>query len=368
MTFISYSQNFEDVMLWRALSSVRRGCYIDVGAHHPTDGSVTRAFYDRGWSGVNVEPIPEPFNLLNEARPRDINLQICVGNFSGEIEIFDILPSGLATVKPGIAKENKRAGHSVTVRKVPVHTLEEVCDKHIKDQIHFLKIDVEGYEYEVLLGANFEKHRPWILVIESTYPNTQIENYSTWESIVTNAAYQFVYFDGLNRFYVAAEHVGLATHFYVPPNFFDDFALSSTCYLSRNVFADVQSAEIKIVQIREQVDAMKRSRSWRYTALLRHAESVARKLRDHGFAAWLHDSIKKILVLMARIIFELIGPRSTIKLRRSWFFKYFNKMSFRASTSKDHANYLGDLKPSSLEADRVYMDIKEAIELKQNNN
>jgi hypothetical protein len=43
-------------------------------------------------------------------------------------------------------------------------------------------------------------------------------------------------------------------------------------------------------------------------------------------------------------------------------------MSFRASTSKDHANYLGDLKPSSLEADRVYMDIKEAIELKQNNN
>ena len=56
VTFVSYAQNFEDVMLWRALRHVESGFYIDVGAAHPDDYSVTRAFYDRGWSGINVEP------------------------------------------------------------------------------------------------------------------------------------------------------------------------------------------------------------------------------------------------------------------------------------------------------------------------
>ena len=47
MTFVSYAQNFEDVMLWRALRHVAHGFYIDVGAGHPDESSVTRAFYAR---------------------------------------------------------------------------------------------------------------------------------------------------------------------------------------------------------------------------------------------------------------------------------------------------------------------------------
>jgi len=59
MTFISYAQNYEDVMLWRALKHVERGFYIDVGACSPDQHSVTRAFYEKGWHGINVEPNPE---------------------------------------------------------------------------------------------------------------------------------------------------------------------------------------------------------------------------------------------------------------------------------------------------------------------
>lgn len=32
MTFISFAQNYEDVMLWRALGQVKDGFYVDVGA------------------------------------------------------------------------------------------------------------------------------------------------------------------------------------------------------------------------------------------------------------------------------------------------------------------------------------------------
>ena len=69
MTFISYAQNFEDVMLWRALRGVENGSYIDVGAADPEVHSVTAAFYKRGWRGVNVEPNGEFFDKLRERRP-----------------------------------------------------------------------------------------------------------------------------------------------------------------------------------------------------------------------------------------------------------------------------------------------------------
>jgi hypothetical protein len=56
MPFISYGQNSEDVVLWRALRDIGTGFYVDVGAGDPKEDSVTHAFYERGWSGINIEP------------------------------------------------------------------------------------------------------------------------------------------------------------------------------------------------------------------------------------------------------------------------------------------------------------------------
>jgi hypothetical protein len=51
---VSYAQNFEDVMLWRAFKKVACGFYIDVDACDPTEHSVTKAFYARGWRGIKL--------------------------------------------------------------------------------------------------------------------------------------------------------------------------------------------------------------------------------------------------------------------------------------------------------------------------
>jgi methyltransferase FkbM-like protein len=88
MTFISYAQNFEDVMLWRALKHVQAGFYIDVGAGHPDDYSVTRAFYDRGWRGINIEPTSRITRLAG-ARPLDLNLHAAaVGQATDKLILF----------------------------------------------------------------------------------------------------------------------------------------------------------------------------------------------------------------------------------------------------------------------------------------
>ena len=66
---ISYAQNGEDIVLWRGLGHIRDGIYVDVGGWEPDLDSVTRLFYDRGWRGVDVEPIPELAEKFRQRRP-----------------------------------------------------------------------------------------------------------------------------------------------------------------------------------------------------------------------------------------------------------------------------------------------------------
>lgn len=87
MTFISYAQNFEDVMLRRALKDVKKGFYIDVGANDPVIDSVIKAFYDTGCRGINIEPVHDWLEKLQKYRPDDINIQTAVGNRKDNIKL-----------------------------------------------------------------------------------------------------------------------------------------------------------------------------------------------------------------------------------------------------------------------------------------
>ena len=100
--------------------------------------------------------------------------------------------------------------------EIKVHTLESVCNKYWRDneQCHFLKIDVEGFEKQVLEGMNFSKYRPWIVVMESTLPNTEIPCHDKWEHILLNNDYKFLGKSGINRYYVAKEKEQILSPFY----------------------------------------------------------------------------------------------------------------------------------------------------------
>ncbi|WP_444941385.1 FkbM family methyltransferase [Microbulbifer sp. ZKSA004] len=229
MTFVSYAQNLEDVILWRALKDVDRGFYIDVGANDPHQDSVTKAFYERGWKGINIEPVSQWFLKLKKERPLDINLQVAAGSREGEIQLYELPDTGLSTASREFADKHRlERGYKYLERTVLVRTLSEICSSYHVTQIHFLKVDVEGAEKQVLDGMNFSFFRPWIVVVESTLPNSQVEDYESWESILTNADYDFVYFDGLNRYYLAGERQSLKPNFRLPPNCFDEFTFSGS--------------------------------------------------------------------------------------------------------------------------------------------
>ena len=222
--FVSYAQNFEDVMLWRALRHVEHGFYVDAGAADPEIDSVTCAFYQRGWNGINIEPAAAPFARLAEARPRDINLNLAVGTTDGEAEFLLVDGgNGLSTLRTCRRAVLQAEGGTVEPTRVALRRLASLARQHAAREVHFLKIDVEGAEREAIEGAELSSWRPWILVVEATEPKTDVSSHQGWEELVLSAGYQRVYMDGLNRFYLADEHAELAGAFQSPPNVFDCF-------------------------------------------------------------------------------------------------------------------------------------------------
>jgi FkbM family methyltransferase len=224
---ISYAQNFEDVTLWRALRDVTNGRYVDVGALHPEIDSVTKWFYDQGWSGINLEPVPEMFAVIEAARPRDINIRAAAGAAPGVADMA-VVPDSMGLSSLDISAVTANVAFSHNLVQVEVRPLRDVLEPFTGQDIHFLKVDAEGTEHDVLLGMDFERFRPWVVLVEATEPLSQTATAEKWEDILVAANYQHAYFDGLNEFYVAAERSELASKLAVPPNVFDHFELAAT--------------------------------------------------------------------------------------------------------------------------------------------
>ena len=221
--FISYAQNFEDVLLNRVFKNNTKGFYIDVGALHPSFESVTKAFYNRGWSGINIEPIKDYYNIIHQERSRDINLNIALSNYSGNLEFFQIME------QPGNSTLDKKTAYRIAQEKglevfqytVTVKTLADICEEYVDQKIDFLKIDVEGLEEQVISGGNWEKFRPTILLIETTLPSTNIRCKNNIPEFLEKKGYQHVFFDGINDYYIAQESSELSKYFAFPVNILD---------------------------------------------------------------------------------------------------------------------------------------------------
>lgn len=219
----SWAQNLEDVMLARALQDVAQGFYVDVGAYDPDVDSVTRHFYERGWRGINIDPIPAQLEAFTRTRPRDVNLCVAAGAQAGTMRCYDFSPVGLSTLDADVAAGMRARGFDCREIEVPVRTLAGIVDEHGNGTIDFLKIDVEGAEAAVLAGCDFARHRPRIVVVEATAPMTSRATHEAWEPSLLRRGYVFAWFDGLNRFYVRREDADLLRHFRVQPNVFDNY-------------------------------------------------------------------------------------------------------------------------------------------------
>lgn len=222
----SYAQNFEDVILWRVLGDVPVGFYIDLGAQHPVQDSVSKFFYEQGWRGIHVEPLRIYSDLLREDRPDEDVVRAGISEEPGELVVYTFPGTGLSTADPDIALTHKTGlGREWIEEIVPAMTLSQLFERAGREIVHWLKIDVEGHERSALASWGSSPVRPWVVLVEATYPNTQVETHQEWEFLLVSRGYMFVYADGLNRYYLHETQNHRSKGFKYPPNYFDHFSL-----------------------------------------------------------------------------------------------------------------------------------------------
>jgi FkbM family methyltransferase len=217
MSLTSYAENFQDVVLQRALGGVDKGFYIDVGAADPHRDSVTQAFYERGWHGINIEPSITHQLELRKRRPADLNLAVAIGADDGVCDFYELPGTPLSTRDARLAQEYSAGGREVLRRQVETATLATLCQRHAGDVVHFLNIDIGGQDETVLEGFDLQRWRPWIIVLNRAGDAAL--------NVLQAAAYTLVYADGQNQYYLAAEHTGLMATPVPPPHPADNFVL-----------------------------------------------------------------------------------------------------------------------------------------------
>lgn len=143
-----YSQNGEQRFVLECTPA--QGRFLDIGAFHPTKYSNTRALYERGWSGVFVEPSPGPLRTLLEAYAGDERVGIvsaAVGLERGLIEMH-VSDDAYSTSHGEHYETWKAEGGFYGKLLVPRVTIEDLIDRF--GGFHFVSIDVEGGSVDLL--------------------------------------------------------------------------------------------------------------------------------------------------------------------------------------------------------------------------
>ncbi len=210
--FITYAQNREDLILAAFFPDIQEGFYVDAGAHHPKIDSVTQYFYERGWRGINIEPIEKFHKLFVKQRPKDINLNCGVAAKEGVLTLREYKNMEGRSTFSDTEKTDYPPSNEFRDYQVKVRSLEDIFNELKPSIIHFLKVDVEGFEFEVLKGNNWELYRPQVICIEANHVS---EN---WRPFLARNNYREVFFDGLNEYYIAREALSRLGNFSFPKN------------------------------------------------------------------------------------------------------------------------------------------------------
>lgn len=313
--FVSYAQHGEDVVLHRALRNVAAGRYVEVGANDPEALSISKAFYDLGWSGVTVDPVDTYADRHASARPRDTFVRAAVTDRDvAEVVLHQFDGTGLSTIDAGIAERHRSTGREPVEVRAPARRLDDILtDAGLQphDPVHFLVVDTEGAEAEVLASLDLTVWRPWVLVVESTAPLTTEQTHHAWEPRLLEHGYEFCLFDGLSRFYVASERAdALRDALSYPACPLDEYVTAEVAHLQSALEestaaraqirgelvrwrgraltawaapAEAAASASEVTHLRGvvenlagELEAVRRTTSWRVTAPLRAVRRVAR--------------------------------------------------------------------------------------------
>lgn len=198
----SFSQYSEDLFIDILLKYKETGSYIDVGANHPELINNTKKFYERGWTGVNIEPNYNNYKLFTVSRLRDLNINAGLGRIKGEMFFYNFQVDTLSTFSKEVADKLILDGHKIQEEiKVKILTLNDVFSMINKTRVDFVSIDTEGFNDSVLAGNDWNKNRARVICIED-------ESGHDYNIFFADKDYRKVCYNGLNSFFLDKRESG----------------------------------------------------------------------------------------------------------------------------------------------------------------
>jgi len=267
---VSYAPNGEDIVLWRALRHLTPGYFVDVGACDPVVTSITKLFSLRGWTGINIEPLPHLVEMLDRDRPDDINLQLALSDTEGELTLYVVVDDmQRTTLSESLADLYRAEGYRIVEQATPVRTLGAVLSEHPLPRIDFLKIDAEGMEDAIVRGLDLSVHRPLVIVAEEG----SHQRYE-FPQMLTDAGYRETLWDGLNRFFASPEAGdGVCHDLSFPAGVHDGYVRLDLI----DALDDARAAHRRAADLDAHIAEIHRSSTWRVGAALHAPVRLARR-------------------------------------------------------------------------------------------
>lgn len=159
-----YSQIGQDKwLIGRVFPGVTDGYFVDIGCADGVLHSNTKALEDLGWQGIGIDPFPTNWRQRKAKVFRKV-----VYSTSGETVRFR-----RAGLLGGI--EQSLQAHKAKTEDSEIVEFETTTIGEILEQagappfIHYISIDVEGAEYEVLKAFPFSKYQVGAFTIEHNF-------------------------------------------------------------------------------------------------------------------------------------------------------------------------------------------------------
>ena len=190
---ICYSQYGEDNIIYSllGLNGITEINYIDIGANDPFKLNNTALFYEKNYTGINIEPDPVVFKKLKKHRKKDINLNIGIGNKEDFIDYYQFDDNVYNSFSIDESENIQKKGINLkSIIKVKVNTYNYVVQKYLNGiPPVILFLDAEGLDEIIIDSINFEIYSPKILCVETFAYGIEIKNNYLIEKIISKGYY-----------------------------------------------------------------------------------------------------------------------------------------------------------------------------------
>jgi len=167
---------FDEISIINDFLKFKKGVMFDVGS---MNGSSFMPFLLRKWDIYAFEPDKENYKyIFDYLRKWNLKINLFEKAVSNIEETRTFYKSNVSTGIPSLLKFDKNQEYSHEVSTI---VLKDLIKKKGIENIDFLKIDVEGYDLNVLRGFDFSKLKPRIIMCEFEDKKTKLLGHTTYD-------------------------------------------------------------------------------------------------------------------------------------------------------------------------------------------